>query len=496
IEILYRRYLSAKIYFWIAKINYGRNLLEPFLICLDQAIELLLAKKSNEKACIYLAMKAKVLILHQKWSALGETLRRLSAMKKFCDIGIEILIDQIENYLNRKHSTIYSKQSRQQSIDAFNGRRNCFEFDSNLDIGYSEDRGRFIHCREGSIPYGTHIIREKVISTILHPNFYETKCSYCHKNLKTNSFPCRRCIQVYFCDIECERNSFNYGFHRFECGMLHIRLNYFQGWHLFRLLSSIGLKKALDYFKIRLRNRNRFEDQEKNNCRFLNIVKDLNQQRIEFAETDNPNYYTKVLSLLSLFLNNCPKEQFDSDSSVSKLKSDALNIILMIAWNEIKRNKFEIKSFETQTLIYDPFFVDEKNFIEYLNNTLRDNLPFLIQNLVEQIRILTFITFGLCEPSVDLFSNKTIVAGDCLCLLGSLINHSCQPNAYWDIDDGFITITTCDSIKNRVEIRISYGEEDNESVSKRIEWLKNRYGFLCDCHSCTMFSDNKNELLK
>lgn len=247
--------------------------------------------------------------------------------------------------------------------------------------------------------------------------------------------------------------------------MLHIRLNYFQGWHLFRLLSSIGLKKALDYFKIRLRNRNRFEDQEKNNCRFLNIVKDLNQQRIEFAETDNPNYYTKVLSLLSLFLNNCPKEQFDSDSSVSKLKSDALNIILMIAWNEIKRNKFEIKSFETQTLIYgkiwrndsikqiskfeylillDPFFVDEKNFIEYLNNTLRDNLPFLIQNLVEQIRILTFITFGLCEPSVDLFSNKTIVAGDCLCLLGSLINHSCQPNAYWDIDDGFITITTCE----------------------------------------------------
>ncbi|XP_075675784.1 uncharacterized protein LOC142644917 isoform X2 [Dermatophagoides pteronyssinus] len=123
-----------------------------------------------------------------------------------------------------------------------------FEFDENCSIFYNKQKGRYLKTltknKMNSIPYGTHIIRERAISIILDSNQYHHYCSNCYRRLSLSTmifFPCHYCHQIVFCSRKCEQKANTHGgLHRFECKLISILQSNHYGWHLFRMIQLIG----------------------------------------------------------------------------------------------------------------------------------------------------------------------------------------------------------------------------------------------------------------
>ncbi|KAH9426085.1 hypothetical protein DERP_007025 [Dermatophagoides pteronyssinus] len=93
-----------------------------------------------------------------------------------------------------------------------------FEFDENCSIFYNKQKGRYLKTltknKMNSIPYGTHIIRERAISIILDSNQYHHYCSNCYRRLSLSTmifFPCHYCHQIVFCSRKCEQKANTHG---------------------------------------------------------------------------------------------------------------------------------------------------------------------------------------------------------------------------------------------------------------------------------------------
>lgn len=105
-------------------------------------------------------------------------------------------------------------------------------------------------------------------------------------------------------------------------------------------------------------------------------------------------------------------------------------------------------------------------------------LAFTSMVLVNMRRI-GFNVFGWHEYNDD-WSTRGHVA-NCQCLVGSLINHSCECNVSWGWNDGIITFTTKRAIASGEQITISYGTSKGQEHYKRQERL-NYYFFAVRAH--------------
>ena len=64
----------------------------------------------------------------------------------------------------------------------------------------------------------------------------------------------------------------------------------------------------------------------------------------------------------------------------------------------------------------------------------------------------------------------------------SLVNHSCNPNAYLLIQDGIACLISSTDILKNSEITIDYlGGELQDNISERHRMLKARFAFDCKC---------------
>lgn len=72
-----------------------------------------------------------------------------------------------------------------------------------------------------------------------------------------------------------------------------------------------------------------------------------------------------------------------------------------------------------------------------------------------------------------------------VCLIASMPNHSCQPNAEWDFTaNGTLKLTTLKTIPAGGEITISYGVLGGKDAFEKRQKLLAQYFFQCDCDSC------------
>lgn len=66
----------------------------------------------------------------------------------------------------------------------------------------------------------------------------------------------------------------------------------------------------------------------------------------------------------------------------------------------------------------------------------------LVENVSFLIRKMIYNVFGWSKVWSNSQSFESKVIANCVCLASSFINHSCEANAYWDFDDGVLTLAT------------------------------------------------------
>eukprot|EP00042_Codosiga_hollandica_P043496 m.412674 g.412674 ORF g.412674 m.412674 type:complete len:779 (-) comp56568_c0_seq5:1503-3839(-) len=76
--------------------------------------------------------------------------------------------------------------------------------------------------------------------------------------------------------------------------------------------------------------------------------------------------------------------------------------------------------------------------------------------------------------------------GQGLYLMGSHVNHACNPNSIASFQQTTLTISTTRDIPRAAEISISYGPLSSRVASARLrgEWLAEKFGFACLCPDC------------
>jgi len=122
----------------------------------------------------------------------------------------------------------------------------------------------------------------------------------------------------------------------------------------------------------------------------------------------------------------------------------------------------------------------------YFNSGLFELYASNNQNFRRQL-----MTFGL--PSImkivtvlrlNNFSSRDD-KGWCISMAASMINHSCEPNAYYEVDEEHITIRAQKDIPEGNPITICYNDDWLDlPLKKRREEIKNSYYFDCGCERC------------
>lgn len=240
----------------------------PALLCVNQAIELAGDNKRRDYFPMLAPLKIDLQIKLQLFNEARQTVRLLA--ESMTDSGHA-------NRLLRDYHAILTEPALEVSTNTdglesylhfiacvwqiipplHSGRKeeeeNLIELDQNCVISTSALQGRHMRC-SGTIPYGTYLLREKVLSLVYYSPFLANRCSTCHRSVGHCFHPCRACNQVLFCSAKCEQRSYDGGIHRYECGLIDFVKHNSVVWHAFRLVCVLGLQSVAQFYRDKARH--------------------------------------------------------------------------------------------------------------------------------------------------------------------------------------------------------------------------------------------------
>lgn len=265
-----------------------------------------------------------------------------------------------------------------------------------------------------------------------------TRCSMCYLKLDYKFYPCLYCVELVFCDRDCFRHAYD-TFHRHECGLtLFLKHISSPSLHIFRMMNRIG--GPLETFL---------------------TEKSLEQYSIE-------DYIAEPAQRV------CPEWEKTSDEKRRAYKMASTLWVHNDNQSAIKNAHHTVVGIETAVLLD-------------LTHGLRQQRPKMdffvtfVDLVIVNFRRIIVNVFGWHE-----YDDSGIIAdyvANAQCLVGSLINHSCQPNCTWSFEDGLIRFVANGPIRAGEEITITYGPNKQIPYEKRQERL-NHYQFACKCLAC------------
>lgn len=254
-------------------------------------------------------------------------------------------------------------------------------------------------------------------------------------------------------------------FHRAECGfacsLVDTMLN-MQSAHVFRILSQTGPLEALKMAA---------EIQEKG----YSVEQYMREQSgAEKDETQKEQSKVHHFKMAASLCNHSEKVQTGLAFSNTSTAHHIVLALKVVALLDIVHN--------------DRF--GESLFKDDNNNLLIELADFALHF----IRRLVFNVFGwqTKEEGGGGKDEQIVSIGHCLCLVGSLVNHSCAPNTIWSWSpQGEIVFTSKQAISKGQQITISYGPYWQIDYEKRQTTL-NQYLFAVSCKFCFTFFNFKS----
>ena len=274
------------------------------------------------------------------------------------------------------------------------------------------------------IPKESAILIEHPISCVIASTEQISFCTNCRKAVNNNFWPCRGCDELVFCDDKCYRQAFN-KFHQYECGFLGY-VNWSLGTayvHTFRLIARYGVHRVIQW------------ESNKDGYDFKHYISSEKQP-------DSDSLYRAFASLVDNS-SHCDNRSFLHQG---------------------------FKGIETAFLLE---YVNQTNFDLQTMLTLSDIC----------YRTTRRTNMNIFGHSVFIPERKKI--SGCIAIVGSLFNHSCDPNIFWTLKNGKLVVTALKDIESGEELNITYGPtvRNTEFFERQVD-LRSRYHFTCSCKAC------------
>ncbi|KAJ6224620.1 hypothetical protein RDWZM_003165 [Blomia tropicalis] len=315
-----------------------------------------------------------------------------------------------------------------------------------IEIRDSPTKGRHFVAID-DIAQDTWILSEKPFSMVVSPKYLSKNCNLCLRELDVNDggYPCDFCNEARFCCLTCFEEAYH-TYHRHECGFLGLLLDNEQlsTVHVFRIINEIGVDKVLQYE--RLHGAKSYTVHE--------YLKESDLRTKTSFELNNNDRFT--LYRMSTALAEHSRKYIPSMNVYQSLQAFNLALILLV-----KRNEQPTKSTSDMS-------IDREILLE------------LFQVCFVYIRRVSVNVFGKFDYEQK-NDRQTVATAEIL--IGSLINHSCEPNVEWQIKSGHLLFRTNRMISKGEELNITYGQTRVNPFQTRQNALQ-YYCFLCNCKLC------------
>lgn len=309
-------------------------------------------------------------------------------------------------------------------------------------------KGRYMKAKE-FIATGTTVLVERSFSISYSQATRHEFCLCCNARCLEQYIPCKYCIDVIFCNEDCFQKAWNL-FHQHDC-LLSPFLDYLSD-HMYRSMSRVGMWNAIKvHEKIkRLRADPEIVDQaiakgqtvsrvvnDKIIDEFLFDESLRNGSVLEFTEEQKIKTYEMQCTLLD------HNETFEGYYDASYMPV-ALNVALLLMLNEYLRSQTD------SPVKFSQIDMQEIRSMLKENETREELEDYKIFGFSIEvfIKLVEVIQLNIRKLATNVFSwkhfenyvAKSYIAS-CQVLIGSFINHSCDPNVEWDFKNGCISYT-------------------------------------------------------
>lgn len=336
-----------------------------------------------------------------------------------------------------KHESSTNDQKSKEIKKQIGFVENCIEID-----WLSSDLSELGVRSKRTLQRGELILYEKPFVNSLHKDNYNDYCYLCFKRLRFESqFPCRKCVQVNYCSLDCERTSWNRS-HRLECGYIDLyQINELLEHHTkicSKLICSLFVECAMNKESMI----KRIKESTKKTGRKLENNYESFAQLIEHPNQDKNNY-----SLISLLLIAFFNTRFKAECK-SLFKSFFSEEELILVKLTVERH---IRQIQVNALMITETDVKAKSKISDESTALE---PFPV--------------FDCVNIGIGIFTQL------------SLINHDCRPNlSISGFNDQSVLIKTNQKVNKQEWLCFSYGAHHlYQRLAKRKALLFDTYFFV------------------
>ena len=312
---------------------------------------------------------------------------------------------------------------------------NCVELNRSPKYGKGLYATKDIHA-------GDIVINEKAcVSSLVRQEVYK-KCANCFKENHLNLIPCEFCTKVMYCSPECKKMAWE-EFHEFECGIANTKFQFDASSMISLRIVSIALK-AFGYSV----------------DAWIKYFESTDTKKIHNLKIDHHNLTMK--KRYKAILGLCPKYVYDKDIFDAAIKAYCLRYLVLDDPN--------IKQYFKQD--YQREFLYKMLFLNCC-----------IKNIFS-LKIPRMVTSSYFQALFDDTPETGIGFG--LYSITGLVNHSCAHNIELIFDGQRVIGYATRKIKKGEQLFTAYGSSSFEVQVKneRQKFLKDNYGFVCDCEAC------------
>ena len=306
---------------------------------------------------------------------------------------------------------------------------------------YCEEKGRMI-CAERQIEEGEILFMETPYVHWLRPTYYDAYCHQCLKKLIKHIYtPCDHCTEIRFCSSDCKAIAWQ-RYHRVECKYLRLLKKWPSGHMALRLI----LRDGIDY----VMQEDRKPAVPLSEYPALGFKADYSSIKSLTGEnnfTDGDYYCPLILGCVLIAL------LFELNGEIKSTDLEQFSALLIKSIMQILENTFMIYDYDIRAM-------ESYNFLEGEHDHS------------EQSRFHKMASTSY-KIGVGLYSAT------------SLIPHSCDNNSNKYYFGSSILIVAAKPIEVDEEVNIEYGVHYMMNTLKyRKDYLKNNFGFDCQCYAC------------
>ena len=337
-----------------------------------------------------------------------------------------------------------------------------YQLDPRCKILNDSYKGRHFKALD-DIPRGSKILLERSFSLVLDNKLQHEYCICCYKRCH-NYIPCKYCTDAVFCNEDCFQMAWTL-FHQYECTLLTAFNDSFNAsLHMYRTISRVGMWNAIDVHKKfkdlqsdpkiikKAREENKTIRSAVNDVIIESYLDDEDiSKTVECKQTESQR--TKVFEMLYTLLDHNEKYELYYDVCYMIV---AIDVAILLLMNEYLRDKIN----DDSQLRWSQLDLKKCNSMTKENKSKTiENYKIFGYSMDTFINIVEIILFNIRKLGTNVFSwnlydsNYSVKRniGTCECLVGSFINHSCDPNVEWDFKNGCIIYTALRFVRRNLQ---------------------------------------------